>query len=62
MCANLKNHRLSHVKLKDYVCPMCGKDFAPGSSLVNHKHGKHSKIFPPMPEWVAKSTLDYTSR
>ena len=48
--ANMKNHHLSHMELKDYVCPICGKDYTHGLSLVNHKHGKHPDIFPPTVE------------
>ena len=51
---NLKNHHLGHLDLKDYVCEICGKDFAHGSSLTNHKHGLHSDIYPPPADWIAK--------
>ena len=55
--ANMRNHHLSHLEIKDYVCPVCGRDYAHGSSLVNHKHGKHPDIYPPTADWLAKQGL-----
>ena len=55
--ANMRNHHLSHLEIKDYICPVCGRDYAHGSSLVNHKHGKHPDIYPPTADWLAKKGL-----
>ena len=45
----MRNHEMTHLGLKDYVCPVpnCGQSFGHGSSLVNHKYSLHFDIFPP---------------
>ena len=62
-CVNMtsmRNHKLSHFNLKCFECPIpvCDKFFIHQSSLVNHKHTKHSDIFGQFPSIKKKKVSD----
>ena len=62
-CVNMtsmRDHKLSHFNLKCFECPIpaCDKFFLHQSSLVNHKHTKHSDIFGQFPFYKKKKVSD----